>query len=188
MTPHNPYRLTSRREIYSNPWIRVREDRVIRPNGTAGMFGVVEVKPGASVLAMEGDGSVYLVKEYKYGVARESIEVMSGGIEEGETPLDTARRELREELGLTAAEYVDLGMIDPFTTAAKSPNYLFLARGLERCGSEPDEGEFLEIVRVPFERAVEMTMSSEITHAASCAVILKAQVWLGGAGFILPCP
>jgi 8-oxo-dGTP pyrophosphatase MutT (NUDIX family) len=175
----NPYRLTSRKEIYSNPWIRVREDHVIRPNGTAGMFGVVEVKPGASVLAMEGDGSVYLIKEYKYGVGRESVEVMSGGIEEGETPLDTARRELREELGLTAREYTDLGMIDPFTTAAQSPNYLFLARGLERCESEPDEGEFLEIVRVPFARAVEMAMASEITHAASCAVILKARVWLG---------
>ena len=182
MNQESPYRLTSRREIYSNPWIRVREDHVIRPNGTPGMFGVVEVKPGASVLAMEEDGHVYLIKEFKYGVGRHSVEVMSGGIEDGETPRDAARRELREELGLSAREYIDLGMIDPFTTAARSPNYLFLARGLERCAADPDEGEFLEILKLPFPRAVEMALSSEITHAASCAVILKAQLWLSGFG------
>jgi len=99
---------------------------------------------------------------------------MSGGLEEGETPLEGAKRELKEELGIEADQWVDLGMVDPFTTVVRSPNYMFLARNLRYGTGTPEEWEELEILKVPFSEAVAMVMRSEISHAASCICILKA--------------
>jgi 8-oxo-dGTP pyrophosphatase MutT (NUDIX family) len=170
----NPYRLVSTREVYRNPWIRVREDRVVRADGGDGLFGIVDMKPGSSVLAIDDAGLAHLVDEFKYGVQRVSREVISGGLEPGETPLETAKRELKEETGLEAREWIDLGVIDPFTSAIYSHNYLFLALGVTHGERSPDEGEHLEVVQRPFRQALEMVLAGEITHAASCVLILKA--------------
>jgi ADP-ribose pyrophosphatase len=170
----NPYRLQSRRDVYRSRWLYLREDQVVRPDGGGATFGVIEMKAGSSVLAVNERREVYLVKEYKYGVERYSTELISGAIEGGETPLGAAQRELREEAGLSAREWIDLGVIDPFTTVVRSPNFLFLALNVEAGESNPDDGEVLERVLVPFEDAVKMVMRCEITHGASCVAILKA--------------
>jgi 8-oxo-dGTP pyrophosphatase MutT (NUDIX family) len=175
---NNPYRLRETKPIYDSRNFRVREDLVDGPGAKPYTFSVIEMRAGSSVLPMDDDGRVYLVREYKYAVERTTTEVASGGLEQGEAPLDAAKRELREEVGLTAREWVDLGCVDPFTTQLASPNYIFLARGLDHVDREPDEGEVLEITTVPFDQALEMVMSSEITHAASCVVILKTSEWL----------
>src|SRR5438046_5804058 len=80
-TIRGPYTVQASREIYRNPWIHVREDRVRQPSGRDGVFGVVEMKQGASVLAVTDDLRVYLTREYKYAIARTSTEVMDGGPE-----------------------------------------------------------------------------------------------------------
>lgn len=170
----NAYQLQSRRDIYRSRWLYLREDQVIRPDGGAATFGVIEMSAGSSVLAVNGRREVYLVKEYKYGVDRLSTEVVSGAIEDGESPLEAAQRELREEAGLSAREWIDLGVIDPFTTVVRSPNHLFLALNVQPSESSPDDGEVLERVLLPFAEALEMVMRSEITHGASCVAILKA--------------
>lgn len=173
-----PFEFLERREVYSNPWLQVREDRVILPDGREGCFGVVQMKAGSTVLAISDDGYAYLVKEYKYAVERDSIELMSGGLEDEETPLEAARRELKEEVGLRAREWIDLGVVDPFTTLINSPNYLFLALGVEEGEPDRDDSEVLEVLKVPFLEAVEMVMRSQIRHAASCVLILKARNYL----------
>ena len=148
------------------------------PNHKRFRFSVAEVKPGSSILPLTDNGHVYLIREYKYAIKRTSTEVAAGAMEEGETPLSGAQRELREELGLTAREWVDMGRIDPFTTQLLSPNYMFLALGIEKTSREPDETEVLEMVKLKLDEAVQMVMSSEITHGPSCTLILKAQNWL----------
>lgn len=177
-----PFEVTSTREVFKNPWIRVREDEVIRPDGRPGSFGIIEMKAGSSVLAVDERGYAYLVKEYKYAIEAESIEVMSGGLEAGESPLDGAKRELKEELGLDAREWIDLGMVDPFTTVVSSPNYLFLARGLVQGDPQLEDGESLQVVKRKFDDAVDMVMRGEITHSASCVLILKAQEYFRSVG------
>ncbi|MFY9463367.1 MAG: NUDIX hydrolase [Candidatus Sungiibacteriota bacterium] len=173
------FKLLSTREVYKNPWIRVREDKVIRPGGKNGVFAVIEMKDGSSVLALTVDNKAYLIKEYKYGIGKESIELMSGALEESETPLDAAKRELKEELGLEAMKWIPLGVINPFTTIVHSPNYLFLALGVHRQGiRSPDDGEILHSMKVPFAKAVAMVMKGKITHGASCVLILKAEKYL----------
>jgi 8-oxo-dGTP pyrophosphatase MutT (NUDIX family) len=154
--------------------MRVREDEVIRPGGSVGFFGVVDMVGGSSVLAVDGNDEVYLVREYKYAVGRDSLEVVSGAIDAGETALDAAKRELREEAGLIAAEWQELGTVDPFTTAIRCTNHLFLAKGLSPTPADPDDGEEITIVRVPIEAALNMVLAGEITHASSCILILRA--------------
>jgi ADP-ribose pyrophosphatase len=175
-----PYQVVSTRKAYENPWLSVREDRVIRPGGKEGYFGIIEMKAGSSVLALTAQNEVYLVKEYKYGVERDSIELVSGAIEPDETPLNAAKREMKEELGLEADEWIDLGVVDPFTTAVRSPNYMFLAVGVHEGDGNPEEGEVLEIIKTPFAEAIDMVMRSEITHSASCVLILKVDKYLQG--------
>src|ERR687890_1606450 len=105
----NPWRKISSREVYENPWIRVREDEVLRPDGEPGIYGVVHFKNVAvGVLAVEGD-ELYLVGQYRYTLDRYSWEIPEGGCPEGEEPLDAARRELEEETGLRARCWEKLG-------------------------------------------------------------------------------
>ena len=173
-----PYEVLGTEDIYRNPWIRLHEDRVIRPGGSRGVFGVVEMKEGSSVLTMDEDGMVYLVREYKYAIGRDSLELVSGAIEDGESPLEAAKRELQEELGLIADVWVPFGIVDPFTTVIRSSNHMFLARNLRRAESSPDEGEVLNVVKVPFATAERMALDGEITHSASCVLLLKAGLYL----------
>ena len=174
-----PYKVLSSEPRYRNRWIAVREDRVIRPGGSEGLFGVVEMVAGSSVLAIDAEDNAYLVREYKYAIGRESLEAVSGAIDEGETPLAAAARELREEAGLIAAEWQELGAIDPFTTAIQCRNHLFLARGLSHTAADPDDGEELSLVKLPFDAALQMVLAGEISHAASCVMILRAARLLG---------
>lgn len=178
MTIRGPYKVLASRNVYRNPWINVREDKIIRPDGAKGLFGVVEMKSGSSVLAINDKNEAYLVKEYKYGIDKESIELISGALEKKESPLRAAKRELKEELGLEADKWVNLGVVNPFTTVVNSPNYMFLAIGIKKNKSRPDSEEILKIIKVPFKRTVDMVMKGEITHSASCVLILKAEKYL----------
>ena len=162
----------------------MREDAVTRPDGAPGTFSVVDMLPGSTVLALTADRQVYLVREFKYAVERETLELISGAIEEGESPLDAARRELREECGIEAERWIELGVVDPFTSAIRSPNYMFLALDLtetERC---PDDGELVEPILLPFDEALRMVMASEITHGATCVALLKAEHYLRSGGVV----
>jgi|SRR5579883_469933 len=175
----NLVRVVSSREIHRGNLVRLREDRVVLPRGTEATYEFVEIKHGSSVLAMEDDGDVWLVEEWKYAIDRPSLEVVSGGIEANESPEETAHRELREELGKTASELIPLGHVDPFTTMLRCPNYLFLARGLGEAEREPEEAESsMELRRMPFQRAYEMAVRGEITHGSSCVAIFRAAEWL----------
>jgi len=179
----NLIRLISSRYVHHGNIVRLREDRVVLPRGTEAVYEFVEIKHGSSVLAMEENGDVWLVLEWKYAIDRPSLEVVSGGIEPDETPVAAAHRELGEELGKTAAELIPLGHVDPFTTMLRCPNYLFLARGLADVQRAPEEAESnMELHRMPFQQAYDLAVSGEITHGSSCVAIFRAAEWLRATG------
>ena len=174
----NPFHLLSRKEIYRDHFMRLMQDHVRRPSGGESNFSYLVMKSGSTVLPITDDGQVYLIREWKYAVERTCLESMGGGIDEGETPLEAAKRELREEGGLTASEWVSLGKLDPFTSLVNASIHLFLAFGLQHVPPEPGDGEILELVKMPFREAVEKVMQNEITQSGSSAVILMGAEWL----------
>lgn len=175
---HGPWRIKKKEIIYKNPWVEVEEDKVIRPDGMPGIFSVVKLSEGVSILPIDDKGYVYLVEEFKYALGTHSIEAVSGAIDDGETSLEAAKRELLEELGIFAKEFVYMGFVDPFTSNAKSRAYLFLAKVLE-FGDHTREGtETIKPLKMKLEDAINLVVESKITHAQSCVLILKARDWL----------
>jgi ADP-ribose pyrophosphatase len=183
-----PVRRTSSRWVYEGNLVRVRQDTVIQPRGTVCTYEYAEVKPGVSVLALYDDHDVVLVHEWKYAIDRPSLEVVSGGLEPGEDPREGGVRELREEAGLTAREWIPMGSVDPFTTMLVCPTVMYIARGLGSVPHEREEGEIMEVRRMPLDEAVEKVLAGEITHAASCTLILKTAAWVRRNGSVLSTP
>ncbi len=179
MTPHGPWNVLRSHEVYRDPWLTLRKDDVIRPDGQPGTYVVATIKPGVCVLAADDEGVAHLTEEFHYGVGRMTLECVSGGIEPGGEPLPTARRDRQEERGIVAERWTELGVVAPITSNIDSPVRLFLARGLTF--GEPDR-EGTETMRrraMPLGEALRSALASEITHAPSCVLILKA-AWLLG--------
>lgn len=170
----NPWKTLNSKLIYENPWIRVREDQVIHPNGKPGIFGIVESQKIASgVLALTENDELYLVGQYRYALNAYSWEIVEGGIERNEEPVEGIKRELREEAGLEASHWEFMtGPIHLSNCVSDEYALIFIARGLTQVESNPDDGEKLQVKKVPFSEAVQMVLRGEITDAMSIVAIL----------------
>jgi len=173
MIERGPWKIVETREVYRDRWIAVRVDDVVRPDGEPGIHSIIYLRSGVCVLALDAEGNVYLTEEFHYAVGRVTIEGVSGGIESSETPLEAARRELREELGIVAGKWTALGVVDPFTANVVSPTALFLAEELT-FGEPAHEGtELIRCLRVSLEQAVRMLSDGKITHTPTCVLLLR---------------
>jgi 8-oxo-dGTP pyrophosphatase MutT (NUDIX family) len=169
----NPWTVVSTKSIYDNRWISLREDAVIKPDGERGIYGVVHFKNIAiGVLAVEDD-FIYLVGQYRYPLERYSWEIPEGGCGEGEEPLDAARRELEEETGLRAESWRKLGEAYLSNSVSDEFAVWYVATELTQGERRPEGTEQLEVRRVPFDDALRMTMSGEITDAISQLAIMQ---------------
>lgn len=171
----NPWQTLSSCEVYSNPWIRVREDQVINPSGGKGIYGVVEYKNRAvGVIPIDEEGFTWLVGQYRYTHDHYEWEIPEGGCPEGEQLVETARRELLEETGIQAREFeMILEGIQLSNSVSNEKAWIFTARGLSFAGAKPEETERIEVKRLPLAQAVEMAMNGEIRDAMSVAGLLK---------------
>ena len=179
MKDQNPFKLKSSKPIYENPWIKVREDAVVRPGGQDGIFGVVEVKEGVAVAALTSDNTLLMAREYKYGVGRFTLECIGGVIDEGEDHAKTAKRELKEEMGAVSNNWTYLGYTVSLPTILTFTENLYLAQDVEVVAPQnTDEGEVIEIVEVPFTEALEKITSGEIIHDTTIVAILRTHLLL----------
>ncbi|MFN0111579.1 MAG: NUDIX domain-containing protein [Blastocatellia bacterium] len=169
----NPWQTISTREVYDNPWIRVRQDEVIRPDEQPGIYGVVHFKNKAvAVLPIDDEGCTYLVGQYRYTLNLYSWEIPEGGCPEDESPLEAAKRELLEETGLTAKHWTQLGMAHVSNSVSDEEAIFFLATGLIQGEAQPEGTEQLEVLRVSFAEALRMVRAGEITDSLSVMAIL----------------
>ncbi|HYI53455.1 MAG TPA: NUDIX hydrolase [Microlunatus sp.] len=168
------------RVAYENPWIRVREDAVLRPDGEPGVYGVVEVRsPAVFVVPVTEAGEIVLVSVDRYSLGGLSWEVPAGGTD-GEETLAAAVRELREETGLAAQQLTDLGPVHSLNGVADAPGRVVLAKGLHPVGGAEQESEGITGVRtVPIPELLALLAAGEITDNESLGALLLALVRLG---------
>lgn len=171
---HGPWTIEETTRLYQNSFIEVLEDRVVQPDGEQGTYATVAMKPGIAVLPVDGEGRVYLVKQFRYALGRESLEVVCGAMDEGELPLEAAERELKEELGIRASEWMALGFFDLDTSIIQCPVYLFVAKDLTFIATDREGTETIEALTIPFQSAVQKVIESEMSHGPSSVLILKA--------------
>ena len=164
----------SRRVAYENAWITVCHDDGSRPDGSPGIYGVVHFENlAAGVIAFDDEDRVVLVGQYRYTLDRPSWEIPEGGVPPSETPLEGIKRELREETGLEASEWRELGRLDLSNSVTDEEAVLFEAHGLHHGEAAPEPTESIAIRWVPFDDAVAMVRDGAITDAMSVAAILR---------------
>jgi 8-oxo-dGTP pyrophosphatase MutT (NUDIX family) len=168
-----PWQVTSTKQVYRDEFVELKVDQVVRPDGDKGKYATVNLKAGVAILAVDAAGEVYLTKQYRYAINAESVEVVSGGIDDDEDPLAAAKKELKEEIGIEAKEWRALGAINMDTSVIFCPLHLYVARGLTETGSEQEGTEDIRFFKVKLDDAIELVQKGEITHSASCCLILR---------------
>jgi 8-oxo-dGTP pyrophosphatase MutT (NUDIX family) len=169
-----PWRRLARRVAYENPWLTIWHDDVVRPDGGTGIYGVVHVRNvAAGVVALDADGRVVLVGQHRYTLDAWSWEIPEGGVPAGEDPLDGARRELREETGIVAARWRELGRTHLSNSVTDEEAVLYLATDLRQEEPEPEATEELTIRWVTFDEALAMALDGRITDAMTILALQR---------------
>lgn len=159
--------------IFEGRVISLTRDVILLENGKESTREVVHHNGGASVIALNEKNEIYLVRQYRYAVGAELIELPAGKLEKGEDPFSAAQRELAEEAGVVAADYCDLGYIIPTCGYCTEKIYLYAAKNLTAVHQNLDEDEFLSVFTLPLAEAAEKVLSGEITDSKTAVGILK---------------
>lgn len=161
--------------VYDGRIIRVRRDIIELPDGKTAVREVVDHNGGAGVAALDDDGALLLVRQLRYPLGEETLEVPAGKLEKGEDPACAIVRELREETGCTADRIEYLGVNYPTPGYCAEKLYLYLATGLHAGAQQLDEDEYLNVERVPFAEVVRRIYANEIRDSKTVAAVLLAQ-------------
>lgn len=163
---------------YDNPWINVTEYQVINPSGGRGIYGLVSFKNIAvGVVPLDEAHNTWLVGQYRYPLKEYSWEIPEGGCLKGkESVLEAAQRELKEETGLIAVAWKEVGKIHTSNSVTDEVGYILVAQDLSLTAAEPEETEDLQVRKVPLKEAVEMCMCGEITDSLSLFALLKVNM------------
>lgn len=174
-TTRGPWQIHASRSIYANPWLELVEHDVTRPDGKPGAYGVVNFANLAiAILPVFADGTTVLVGQHRFPQDKYSWEIPEGGGPKDVPPLDSARRELKEETGLEAGHWREILRMDLSNSVTDEEAIGFLATGLTQGEAEPEGTEELLTRRLPFREALCEAMSGRITDALTVAMLLRA--------------
>ena len=170
----NPWTTLSGEEKYDNRWINITEYQVLNPSGGKGIYGKVHFKNVAiGVIPLDEEGNTWLVGQFRYTLNQWSWEIPEGGAPAGEEPMLAAKRELKEETGLTASRWTTLSRLHTSNSVTDEVGFVYLAEGLEEGENELEETEAdLKVWKLPLKQAVEMVLTGEITDSMSMIGLL----------------
>ena len=162
--------------VYDGRIIRVDRDEALLENGTQAVREVVRHPGGVCVLALTENDEVLFVRQYRYPHEQVTVEIPAGKLEYGEDPETCGKRELLEECGCTADSFTYLGKIFPTPAYDTEIIRMYLARGLHFGEQSLDEDEFLEVERIPLERALSMALEDAFPDAKTQAALFRYAV------------
>jgi 8-oxo-dGTP pyrophosphatase MutT (NUDIX family) len=176
----NPWKTQKVTDIYENKWIKVTHEDVITPTGTQGIYGKVHFKNIAiGIIPIDEAGNTWLVGQYRYVLNKYSWEIVEGGGPLDQDPLESAKRELAEEVGLAASRWEVLAEINTSNSVTDEYSIIYIARGLTPAYAPLDETELLQVRKLPLREAVQMAMDGTIMDSISVVGLLKAYILLG---------
>ena len=177
MEETNPWTSLAQHKIYDNNWIEVTEHKVLNPSGGEGIYGVVHFKNMAiGILPLDEALNTWLVGQYRFPLDAYSWEIVEGGGPHGKEPLESAKRELLEETGLMAEEWMEIQRMHLSNSVSDELAIIYIARGLTQGQAEPEETEQLTVRKIPFADAYQMVVTGVITDSMSVAAILKTHI------------
>ena len=156
--------------------VNLRVDDALLPNGTTAKREIVEHNGGVCVAPLDDEYNLYFVKQFRYPYMEVVTELPAGKLEKGEDPFEAGKRELKEETGAVAKKYVDLGKLYPTPGYCGEIIHMYLATDLKFGEQNPDEDEFLEVYKIPLEKAVEMVMTGELRDSKTQTMVLKIYI------------
>lgn len=159
--------------IYNGRIINLRNDLAQLPNGKTAYREVVEHPGGVCVIALTKENEVIFVKQYRYPYGKIILEIPAGKREKGEDPLLCGKRELLEETGYSGKSYISLGQMYPTPGYTDEIIHIYAVENAEFSAASPDDDEFVQTVKIPFEQAVQMVLNNEIEDGKTQIAILK---------------
>jgi ADP-ribose pyrophosphatase len=169
---------TSSKSIYDGRILHMFVDEVELPDGSSAEREIVRHPGGACVAALDSENNLYFVRQFRYPYKEVVLELPAGKLEKGSTPLENAKRELKEETGCTGYSFISLGQLYPSTGYTDEIIHLYACR-VESVGEqEPDDDEFIKTERIPFNKALEMVLNNQLPDAKTQTAILKLDALL----------
>ena len=171
----------SSEKIFDGMVVKLFRDEIELEDGSRGVREFIKHPGGVCIAAVDEDEQLYMVEQFRYPFGKVLTEVPAGKLEFGEDPEECGRRELKEEVGATADSFEYLGCIYPTVAYDTEIIYMFLARGLHFGEQHLDDGEFLDVKKIPLKKAFQMVMDNELPDAKTQMAVLKAYMKLHGS-------
>ena len=174
----NPWKTISSKTLLENPWWEVRQDQIVRPDGSPGEYNIVVTTDSAFAVTITEKNEFILIEQFRYISGKLSLEIPGGAIDHDD-PLDSAKRELREETGITAATWTDLGAVLPANGLVREKMHVFIAQDLDFTHEVPEQDEAISrVLHISFPEVLELIKTNKLDDGQSITGIFMAALHL----------